>query len=272
MNYRHSYHAGNVADVFKHYVLGEILAKLAEKSAPFCVIDSHAGAGLYALEAPGEFERGIGLLWPERESWPELARYFEVIAAHNPDRLRHYPGSPLFIRAALRAGRDRAVLLELHPEEHRALKTQFAGDRQVAVHHADAWQTLRAFLPPRENRGLVLIDPPFERRDEFDQIQKTLKVALKQWRNGIYMLWYPIKGYGQVAQFLSQVASLGPQTVVVELLTLPLDNEMRLNGSGLLLINPPWKLTETLHDALPRLAARLAGPEGRPEVRIRALG
>lgn len=272
MNYRHAYHAGNVADVFKHYVLCEILAALKAKPTPFCVVDSHAGAGLYPLKAPGEFEHGIGTLWPERDRWPALARYFGIVASFNDERLHHYPGSPLFIRAALRAGLDRAVLLELHPEEHRALKAQFAHDRQVAVHHTDAWDGVRGFVPPRENRGLLFVDPPFERRDEFARIDALLRHSLKHWRNGVYAVWYPIKSYRPVERFLEGVASLGANTLAIEFLALPLDNEQRLNGSGLILINPPWQLADTLRVTLPALAARLAGPNGRPDVRIRMLG
>jgi 23S rRNA (adenine2030-N6)-methyltransferase len=271
MNYRHAFHAGNAADVFKHVVLVQLLATLQQKPAAFCVIDSHAGRGEYTLERPGEFEQGVGLLWPEREQWPQLRSYFEIIERLNgPGPLRTYPGSPHFIRAALRP-EDRAVLSELHPEEYADLKAVFAGDPRVAVHHQDAWHALKAFVPPKEKRGLALIDPPYEKPDEFARIGETLQRAVKHWRAGLYMVWYPLKRHHPVAELHALAASLGVEAYAVEFLTLSEDVPGRLNGSGLLLLNPPWKLRETLAALLPPLATRLAGAGGAPQVRFRTL-
>lgn len=274
MNYRHRYHAGNAADVFKHYVLCEIVAALREKPAPFCVIDSHAGAGLYCLQAPGEFEAGIARMRAGRDTVPAAARYLASIdaaCATQRECAECYPGSPLLIQHGLRA-QDRAVLLELHPEEHAALKGAIGNDARVAVHRADAWQALKAFIPPTENRGLVLIDPPYERRDEFAQIEAALAHALRHWRNGMYMVWYPVKTARAVAPLHRALGALCAQHRVeayaAELLTLPLDVENRLNGSGLVLINAPWKLPTTLNDALPALARALAGTDGHPASRV----
>lgn len=267
MNYRHSYHAGNIADVFKHYVLTRVLTALQVKEPPFCVIDTHAGSGVYRLEAPGEFERGIGRLWPERAAWPGLVDYFAVIERLNPDgRLRFYPGSPFIIRDFLRP-RDRAVLLELHPQEVADLKANLgSGAGGIGVHHTDAWSGLKGFVPPQENRGLVLIDPPYEQKDEFQRIAQALTRALKHWRNGIYLAWYPIKGRRPLEPFYAALRALGAAASAVEFITLPLDVEQRLNGSGLVLINPPWRLLEELRTTLPPLAAFLAGSAGRPAV------
>jgi 23S rRNA (adenine2030-N6)-methyltransferase len=267
LNYRHSYHAGNIADVFKHYVLTRVLQSLQAKETSFCVIDTHAGSGLYRLEAPGEFENGIGRLWPVRAAWPALADYFAAIERLNPDGcLRVYPGSPCIIRDYLRP-QDRAVLLELHPQEAADLKANLGSrTRNIGVHHTDAWSGLKGFVPPKENRGLVLIDPPYEQKDEFDRIVLSLARALKHWRNGIYLAWYPIKGRRPVEQFYAALRGLGAAASAVEFITLPQDVEQRLNGSGLVLINPPWRLQEDLSATLPPLAVFLAGAGGRPEV------
>ena len=274
MNYRHRYHAGNAADVFKHFVLCEILAALHAKPAPFCVLDSHAGAGRYCLKAPGEFELGIARARAAQASLPAAARYFagvDAVCARQRECVGCYPGSPLLIQHFLRP-QDRAVLLELHPEEHAALKQAIGADARIGVHRTDAWQGLKAFVPPGENRGLVLIDPPYERRDEFAHIATALAHALRHWRNGIYMVWYPIKAARAAAPLHRALGALGAQhrveVHVAELLTLPLDVENRLNGSGLALINAPWKLPAALNDALPALARVLAGDAGRPAARV----
>ena len=271
LNYRHSYHAGNIADVFKHYVLIQVLQVLHKKPTPFCVIDSHAGSGVYALHSPGEFEQGIGRLWPHRAAWPALAAYFGVIEKLNPDgQLLHYPGSPFIIRDFLRP-QDRAVLLELHPQECANLKINLGSNPgSVAVHHTDAWAGLKAFVPPRENRGLVLVDPAYEKNDEFERIRIALAHALKHWRNGIYLVWYPIKGYRPVEQFYAAVRALEVDACAVEFLTLPVDVTQRLNGSGLVLVNAPWGLLDSLKEVLLPLAQYLAmcqaGSAGRPAV------
>ncbi len=268
MNYRHSHHAGNIADVFKHYVLGLLLAALRAKATPFCVIDTHAGAGFYALTQPGEFEAGIARLWDERRDWPAFAPYLETVAVWNRGgRLKFYPGSPLIIQRALRA-QDRAVFLELNPEEYAALHQNLGQARGVALHRQDAWKALAAFVPPRENRGLVLIDPPYERPGDFTRAAEALGQLLGRWRNGLYALWYPVKSRAPIARLHRAVRALAVEAQAVEFLVLPTDVEQRLNGSGLILVNPPWKLLDTLRETLPPLARLLAGADGRPEVRL----
>jgi len=271
VNYRHAYHAGNSADVFKHYVLTLALAALHNKDTPFCVIDTHAGAGLYRLKRPGEFEQGIGRLWPQRAAWPALGAYLDVVAAFNPQGgLKFYPGSPLIIQKFLRA-RDRAQCFELHPQECARLSTALASAPRVAVQEANGWNALRGALPPKENRGLVLIDPPYEQAGDFKALAAALATAAKHWRNGMYLAWYPVKQRRPIERLHAAVRALGLEAAAVEFLTLPPDVEQRLNGSGYVIINPPWKLLDTLRATLPPLAEFLAGPDGRPAVQVREL-
>jgi 23S rRNA (adenine2030-N6)-methyltransferase len=268
LNYRHSFHAGNIADVFKHIVLTLVLRALHKKVTPFCVIDTHAGSGLYALKAPGEFEQGVGVIWPERGNWTAFVDYFAVVEKFNGrGGLKHYPGSPFIIAEFLRP-QDRAVLMELNEQECRYLKNNMAGIRNAAVQGVDAWKAFKGFVPPKENRGLVLIDPPYEAADDFDNVLAVLRYGAKHWRNGIYMAWYPFKSRKIVARFHEGVRDLGIEAQAVEFMTLPDDVENRLNGSGLVIVNAPWKLMDTLREVLPPLAERLAGASGRPGVRF----
>jgi len=267
VNYRHQFHAGNVADVFKHLVLARVLEALRLKETPFCVIDTHAGSGLYRLQAPGEHEQGIGRLWPARPDWPQLAAYFALLAPLNRTELGVYPGSPWIIREMLRP-RDRAVFIERHPEEAAALRDNLRGSRGISINEADAWAALRGLVPPKENRGLVFIDPPYEKPNEFEQVARALRAAHSRWRNGLYLVWYPIKARRPVEKLYEAVRALGADALAVELLTLPEDVPQRMNGSGVILINPPWKLEVTLRALLPPLAAFLAGTDGQPLVRF----
>ncbi len=272
MNYRHAFHAGNFADVVKHALLTLVLAHLKKKDAPFCVLDIHAGIGRYDLAGPeatktGEYHEGIGRLLEAGPPPPLLADYLAAIAAINPGwpDLRFYPGSPRIARFLLRP-QDRLALVELHPEDARTLKREFAGDRQVGVHLQDAYTALKALLPPKERRGLVLIDPPFEAKDEFHRIVKGAEEACRRWPTGIYGIWYPIKAQDPVERFLSEVANLGHPCLVAHLFRFPAETAERLNGSGLAILNPPWKLDEALAELLPGLAERL-GATGGTEVR-----
>lgn len=275
MNYRHAYHAGNVADVFKHIALCAALARLGEKPAPYCVVETHAGAGAYRLDTGGEWENGIGRLWNERDRWTAFREYFSVIESCNRgSRFLYYPGSPLFIQRFLRA-RDVAVMSELEPGEFAALRENVGRFRGIAVHNADGWDAGLAALPPREKRGLVLVDPPYEEPADFRRAADFLARALRRFRNGVYLLWYPIKAPLAVARLHAAVGELAGESGVtacaLELLTLPEDVQNRLNGSGIVMINPPWKLAETLHAELEPLAQALAGPSGLPAARVRNL-
>ncbi|MTJ81156.1 MAG: 23S rRNA (adenine(2030)-N(6))-methyltransferase RlmJ [Telmatospirillum sp.] len=270
MNYRHAYHAGNFADVVKHIALSLVLTHLRRKDTPFCVIDTHAGIGLYDLAGveagkTGEYQEGIVRLLATTGLPEGLAPYLAAVRAANPGwpDLRHYPGSPMIARESLRPG-DRLALVELHPEDVISLRRLFGHDRQVGVHEGDAYQALKALLPPKERRGLVLIDPPFEVKDEFQRIARGLTQALKRWERGIYGIWYPIKDPAPVERFLSEVAAFGLPCLTAEFYRQPPDNPERLNGCGLLVVNPPWKLDEDLALLLPDLSRRLdaTGPAG----------
>jgi 23S rRNA (adenine2030-N6)-methyltransferase len=276
MNYRHAFHAGNVADVFKHITLCATLARLAEKPAPYGVVEAHAGAGAYRLDTGGEWENGIGRLWKERERWTAFRDYVAVIEGCNRGaRFLFYPGSPLFIQRFLRA-RDVAVMCELEAGEFAALHDNLGQSKGIALHHADGWNAGLAALPPREKRGLVLVDPPYEEPADFRRAADFLGSALKRFRNGVYLLWYPIKAPRAVARLHDTVSALATESGVtacaLELLTLPEDVPNRLNGSGMVMINPPWKLPETLRAELEPLAQALAGPSGLPIARLRNFG
>ncbi|HZY55405.1 MAG TPA: 23S rRNA (adenine(2030)-N(6))-methyltransferase RlmJ [Reyranella sp.] len=265
MNYRHGYHAGNYADVLKHLVLVELLRLLTAKDKKLFVLDTHSGAGGYDLGAgpaarTREAEAGIQrLMAMPRAGMPAaVARYLAAVAAYDrkfgrSEGLRHYPGSPRLVRAALRPG-DRFVACELHPQEALALKREFAGDRAVDVRQADGYHALKALLPPVERRGLVMIDPPFEKTDEFETLSRGLKHALRRFATGCYAIWYPIKDEDAVAAFKAQLAGL--KTLILEVrLTTAADG--KLGACGMAVINPPWTFQESMAEALPWVAAPL---------------
>jgi len=257
MNYRHAYHAGNFADVHKHAILTLLLAHLRRKETPFHVLDTHAGIGRYDLSGiesgkTGEFEDGIAKLLAERDH-PLLSAYLDLVRAENqPGELRFYPGSPVLIRALLRPD-DRLTLVELHPEDAETVRDLFQRDRQVIIREEDAYQALKACLPPKERRGLVLIDPPYEVRDEFQRMVKGLGDALKRFPSGIYALWYPIKSPSEVARFKDELVNFAKPCLAAELMLRAPEDETKLNGSGLAVINPPWQLDEQMASLLPLL-------------------
>jgi len=271
MNYRHAFHAGNFADVVKHTILTRILAYLMRKDAPLRVIDTHAGVGLYdlrgaAAEKTGEWVEGIGRLVERdlpKSAQALLAPYLDAVRAQNRDGdLRFYPGSPLITRQMLRQ-QDRLMALELHPVDVEALRENFAGDFQVRVTHIDGWQALGTHLPPKEKRGLVLIDPPFEERNEFERMAQNLIKAHKRWPTGLYALWYPIKDAEDVDKFVAMLQASGiPKTLKLELTIRQPSEPPRLHGTGMIVINPPFVLEEEMRVLMPVLAEVL-GDEGR---------
>jgi 23S rRNA (adenine2030-N6)-methyltransferase len=278
MNYRHAYHAGNFADVLKHAVLALVVDYLKRKPAPFRIIDTHAGSGLYALDSEhaaktGEWEGGIGrLLGSAAAPLPpavaaRMAPYLDAVRAENGGTgLRLYPGSPLIARRLMRQ-QDALVLNELHPEEHGRLKAVIGRDHRVKVLQLDGWLGLKAQLPPKERRGLILIDPPFEQDRELERMAEGLAEGARRFATGVYLAWYPIKDARPLAKLYRAVASLpgaasADKALRVELmLRRPVDPE-RLNGCGLLVINPPHTLAADLAALLPEMARRLSD-EGR---------
>jgi 23S rRNA (adenine2030-N6)-methyltransferase len=269
MNYRHIYHAGNFADVFKHAILALIARHLEEKNKPYFVLDTHAGIGRYDLRSEeaqktGEFQDGIGRLLAEPVLPPELTDYIAAVASLNRVRrlsqkgLHWYPGSPRILRTVLRK-QDRMVAVELHPADANRLALEFAGDHQVTIHHMDGYRALKAFLPPVERRGMVLIDPPFEQTDEFRQLAQGLQQGYRRWATGTYALWYPIKGRRTADSFHADLIGSGIRRIMVaELMIHAGDNPDQLNGCGLIIVNPPWRLMEQVQTLLAFLAPRLA--------------
>jgi 23S rRNA (adenine2030-N6)-methyltransferase len=268
MNYRHAYHAGNFADVHKHATLALMVEHLKRKDTAFAYIDTHAGIGRYDLasvqaEKTGEWLDGIARIMAAAQPPPSAQPLVQVVHRLNTDgTLRFYPGSPAVAAALARPG-DRLVLCELHPEDCAELKRSFAADRRVGVHHRDGYDGLKALLPPPERRGLVLIDPPFEKPGEFERMRQGLAQAMKRWANGLYALWYPIKDREVVARFHADLSMMGlPPTLIAELMIHRGDNPQILNGCGLVVVNPPWQLDDRLAELLPWLAEVLAPAEG----------
>ncbi len=271
MNYRHAFHAGNFADVLKHIVIARIITHLLEKPAPFRVIDTHAGIGLYDLAAheagrTREWEGGIGqvLASPHLpELAPLLAPYFEAITRvrifHNE---RSYPGSPEIARGMLR-GEDRLILVEKHPADAETLKKNFAFDGRAKVLMRDGYESLLALVPPKERRGLILIDPPYEDRDEFAHLLNTFVPAYRKFPTGIYAIWYPIKAGSPVDSFHQALKIAGiPKILRIELRVRADNFGTGLSGSGLIIVNPPWRLKEEMDTLLPWLDQTLAANDG----------
>ena len=265
MNYRHAFHAGNFADVFKHAILLALLDALAAKDKPLCCFDTHAGRGRYALDEieagkTGEWRDGIGRLFDDPEPPPPLRRYLDAMRACNPDgALRVYPGSPLLSAQAVRAN-DRLVFCETQEDEAAALRALFRDDPRAHVHQRDGYGALNALLPPAERRGLVLIDPPYEAQErEFNAIETALGQAHARWPNGVYAVWYPIKSHRAIVPFHRHLAAGSfAKILVAELLVRPDDSPLRLNGCGMLIANPPWKVDAVLAAMLPALREKLA--------------
>jgi 23S rRNA (adenine2030-N6)-methyltransferase len=265
MNYRHAYHAGNFADVHKHAALALLLAHLRKKETPFHVVDSHAGIGRYdlsGLEAGKTGEAENGILRVKDCEDEILAPYLALVRGENDgETIRFYPGSPLVVRRLLRPA-DRLSLAELHPEDARSLRQLFRHDRQVAIREEDAYQALKALLPPKERRGLVLIDPPFEEKDEFRRLAKGLAEALRRWPTGIYAIWYPIKSVSDCDRFKSELVNFGRPCLISEVMLLAGTDETKLMGSGLAVINPPWQIDRQL-ESLAAVLHRALGCQGR---------
>lgn len=279
MNYRHAFHAGGFSDVMKHAVLARLIAYLARKEAPFRYIDTHAGIGLYDLAADearrtGEAEAGIGLmdapLSPPVEAL--LAPYREALAAV---RARHgesaYPGSPALAREMLRR-QDRGILVELHPEDNATLGARYNAVANLKVLALDGWTALTSLVPPREKRGLVLVDPPFEKPGELDRLARALVAATRKWPTGVYAGWYPIKDVGEVDRAAARLEALARPALRLDLLVDDPSRADRLAGCGLLVVNPPFTLEEEARVLLPALAERLGrvGTGGARVVRIGA--
>ncbi|MGQ3674541.1 23S rRNA (adenine(2030)-N(6))-methyltransferase RlmJ [Xanthobacter sp. TB0139] len=275
MNYRHAFHAGNPADVMKHAALARVLAYLGRKDAPYRVLDTHAGAGLYDLAGSSaqrtlEAEAGIERLLAAELPAPAaelLSPYLEAVRTLRVDGAQLYPGSPA-LALALSRSQDRFIFCELHPEERARLEKRLGDDPRAKIIQQDAYQALHAHLPPRERRGLVLVDPPFEEAGEFHRMVEGLEAAYRRFATGIFMLWYPIKDLKAVDSFCRQVAHLRlPKTLRVELDFAQVRSLNTLSGSGLIIVNPPFTLAEELRTMFTAIAPLMAR-DGKGRVRV----
>lgn len=265
MNYRHAFHAGNFADVLKHLVLTRVLVHLQAKATPFRAIDTHAGLGFYDLAGDEAGRTGEA-----NDGWGRLAAPFadDVEALLGPYRAavaavqaRHgariYPGSPALIREFLRPT-DRGVFVELHPADAETLRGRYNSDSRTKVMHLDGWTALNALIPPPERRGLVLIDPPYEELGEIDRLGASLAKALAKWPTGTYLGWYPIKDVARVDHMVAQLDRTLTRPALRLDLMVTAPDPARLNGNGLIVVNPPWTLADEAMRFLPALAERLA--------------
>jgi len=281
MNYQHAFHAGNFADVHKHTVLAGVLTYLRQKPAAFRAIDSHAGAGRYDLFASeaarsGEWRGGIERLWQQsRQGGLEpnissiLGPYLEAVSACNPEGgLRIYPGSPLIAEKLLRP-QDRLIACEIEPRAAASLAGLLRGDRRAKALAIDGWTAISAYVPPKERRGLVLVDPPFEERADFARLCEVLTAAHRKWPTGIFMLWYPIKSREAPDALARRLQRLGLAKMLrSELFVGVPSTDAGLIGSGLVVVNPPFTLESDLRIALPALGRILALPGQRASQRV----
>ncbi|KJC44922.1 lactate dehydrogenase [Bradyrhizobium sp. LTSP885] len=281
MNYRHAFHAGSFADVIKHIVLVRMLSYLQEKQAPFRVIDTHAGAGLYDLasseaQRSGECLTGIARVMQARlsdKALPLIAPYLDIVRAFNPKaELKAYPGSPLIARALLRP-QDRLTACEIEQTARKQLIDALRRDTQARVVDLDGWTALPAFVPPNERRGLVLIDPPFEAKNEFERLAKGFSEAFAKWPTGMYLIWYPVKTRRATEELARSVAATAATSrppgkcLRLEFSVAPQETGSGLVSTGLLIVNPPWTLANELKIILPELEKPL-GQGGAARFRL----
>jgi 23S rRNA (adenine2030-N6)-methyltransferase len=258
MKYRHSYHAGNFADVHKHVATLALVAALARKDKGFLYLETHAGSGEYS--ASDEADAGITRIAGARFKSEELVHYLKAVEAYRKSKSnpRAYPGSPILAAGELRP-QDRGIAVEIQPPEARALERALGGGTSMRVETGDGFQRLRAHLPPQERRALVLIDPPYEEtRQDFERISTSLTDALRRFESGVYCAWYPIKEEREVASWKVGLArALNRELLFSEVWIYPRDSRVGLNGSGLAIVNPPYQIDERMKLWLPELHAAL---------------
>lgn len=277
MNYRHQFHAGNAADVFKHVILLVLVRALQRKEKGFLYLDTHAGRGSYDLTVPAlasggrdrepEHPAGIGRLWGRTDLPDSLAAYLTLVEQFNlqfgapAGELRRYPGSPWIVASAARP-QDRLALCEIRPDDAEALAAEFAGEPNVSVHAMDGYVALRAMLPPPERRGLVLVDPPFEERNEFDAIIAGLRGAIRRFPEGVYGIWYPHTERARSERFHESVRDLEIPALGCELEVAGASSGLRMKGCGVVILNPPWRVHEEVRAILQPMARLLASDAG----------
>lgn len=268
LSYRHSYHAGNFADVLKHIVQLEILAYLVKKDKPFDYIDTHAGAGLYDLSSAhasklGEYRHGIEKFYTAANRWPQLSRYLHAVRSVNRDgQLGFYPGSPLIAASFMRA-KDSAWLYELHTGDYALLQKNTRGNSRIHVACSDGLQGMMAHLPPISRRALILIDPSYEIKTDYERVVGAIKQAHAKFSNGIYALWYPVINRHKINRLEAALQRSGIRDIQrYELAIAPDSVEPGMTASGMIVINPPWGLSTTMAELLPALAGELDGGAG----------
>ena len=268
LSYRHAYHAGNFADLLKHLVLVRCLRYLTLKEKPLLYLDTHAGAGSYSLSSQQagmnqEFLTGIGRIW-DREDLPEaISNYLALVRQFNTDgKLRRYPGSPWFATQLLRQ-QDRMLLHELHPADFAQLKKRFSGIRRCQIRQEDGFKACRALLPPIERRGLILIDPPYEIKHDYQRVAETLIEAHRRFATGCYLIWYPVVDRSRIERLRKTLATSGIRRILLLELGIEADTHGHgMTASGMILVNPPWQLAAEMTPALDFLA-RLLGYDGQ---------
>lgn len=263
LSYRHGFHAGNAGDVLKHAALAAALALLTRKDKPLCYLESHAGAGRYDLadaraRKTGEHRAGIGRLWDRTDAPAALEPYLRVLRAENPDgALRVYPGSPAIAAALLRPV-DRLVLMELNANDGDALRAAFLTDRRVAVHRRDGYEGLVALVPPRERRGLALLDPSYEVESDYAEVVATVAAAHARWPGGCYAIWYPLLDRPLSRRLARALVATGLRRVLCAELRVDARDGPGMKGAGMLWLNPPFTLDAALQEMLPWLSRTLA--------------
>lgn len=261
LSYRHSFHAGNHADVLKHSVLLAVLNYLLQKEKPLCVIDTHSGAGRYKLGSSatrqtGESDDGIARLWQQTHLPALLVDYLAAVKAINPSgSLEYYPGSPCWVLSRLRS-QDQFHGFELHPADFKTLQRQ-KSRAKIRLEQTDGFKGLIALLPPASRRGLIVIDPSYEIKTDYEVVVTTLKAALKRFANGCYLVWYPLLDRPESRQLPKRLEQLGAERWLNVTLTVRAAQSRGMYGSGLWLINPPYVLPEVLEEALPVLVELL---------------
>ncbi|OBY54258.1 23S rRNA (adenine(2030)-N(6))-methyltransferase RlmJ [Aggregatibacter aphrophilus] len=268
LSYRHSFHAGNHADVLKHIVLMLIIESLQQKEKGFYYLDTHAGAGLYRLfsqeaEKTAEYAEGIGRLWQRDDLPTEVDCYVKLIRKLNygGKELRYYAGSPLLAANLLRP-QDRALMMELHPSDFPLLRNNFKAFDNVTVKIGDGFQQVKATLPPKERRGLVLIDPPYELKEDYDLVVKAIEEGYKRFATGVYAIWYPVVLRQQTKRMIKGLEATGIRKILqIELAVRPDSDQRGMTASGMIVINPPWTLEKQMKSILPYLSTVLA-PQG----------
>jgi 23S rRNA (adenine2030-N6)-methyltransferase len=272
MNYRHAFHAGNFADVHKHVVLLALIERLKLKPKPLLYLDTHAGRGSYDVASDeaargDEYRSGAARILDAKLASTELRRYQDLISSAMAPPTPRYPGSPLLAAQSLR-DIDRIVLVEQQITEAHALERAIKGRRNASVVCGDGYAALKAYLPPRENRGLVLIDPPYESVHEFDDVSRSLAFGLRRWPNGVFAVWHPVKATTEAPRLHARLREAGlKKLLLLELDVRPADSPVGLNGSAMIVANPPWRFDEDMKGALAELHAVL-DPQRAGGVRI----